>query len=361
MSSTRNINIIECPTGVGATFHGLSRGPAALVSAGITTKLEATGYYTITTHRPFGPIEGTIVNDPACISPQNVKDEVLAVEVNRQIKRQVLKTLPTPQSTVFPGSDSTSPRLDFALFLGGVCSMVPAIISAYIEALPQRKIGIIWFDADADLSLPEETQASSGFPGILAFMAFSQMTMRQGALQSMREFSAPIHKTSDISSHEYVCSSGCENVEGVANAGNTVFFGLNTIHPSVVPREHLTYLIDEHYRIFSSKALSRSIESARSCAKQALDHLKANGCDTIIVHVDVDAIDAREFPLGNVPSLTGLSFEGFIAALDVFIHAQNVVGLTLTEMNPDRDANLVMTTRLVDAVVESFKRVYDVR
>lgn len=226
--------------------------------------------------------------------------------------------------------------------------MMPAIVSGLMEALPTRKIGIIWFDADADLSLPEEIPP--GTSGIVACMAFSQMIMRKGALQSMKEFSAPIQ----IYDERVRAVSG--EVKGVSNPTNTVLFGLNTTHASVVPREHLTYLIDEHYRIFSSKGLSTSVEHARLYAAQALEYLSANGCDTIIVHVDVDAIDAREFPLGNIPNMTGLSFEGFKAALDVFIQDQRVRGLTLTEMNPDRDTGLVMTTRLVDGVVESFRQ-----
>lgn len=331
MSPIEHIAITECPTGVGATFHGLSRGPDALISAGIIDKLQAMGTYTISSSRPFEPIEGSFGAPKDNIE---IKDEALAVDINRKIKRRILTNLAGQDGKV-----SASPPLQ--LILGGVCTMCPAIVSALQETLePRRKIGIIWFDADADLSIPNETPDSTN---IIAFMAFSQMTMREGALQSMKEFSAPK-------------LDGAATIVGVSNPGNTVLFGLNTTHQAVIPRDHLTYLMDNHYRVFSAKAIQQSVKAARSCATQALEYLTANGCDAFVVHVDVDAIDAKEFPLGNVPSFTGTSFEQFMAALDVFITDRRVLGLNLTEMNPDRDTGLVMTRQLVAGVVESFKR-----
>lgn len=361
MSPTEPITAISCSTGVGATFHGLSRGADALISAGILDKLKSLGY-SVASRKPFDPIEGTILtgNNQDVISVNGVKDEDLAVEINRKIKREVLDSLST--STSASESDpETQPPLH--LILGGVCHMVPAVASAFMEALPTRKLGIIWFDADADLGLPEEIP--TGASGIIACMAFSQMTMREGALMSMKEFSAPghshthththSHSHSHSHSHADITEGKGANVTGVSNPTNTILFGLNTTHPSIVPRTHLTYLLDNNYRIFSSHALSRSTTSARLCAQQALDHLTSNGCDTILLHIDVDAIDGREFPLGNIPNLTGLSVEGFMAALEVFVSDQRVRGVTLTEMNPDRDEGLVMTGRLVEGVVGAFE------
>lgn len=330
MTKLNHISLIECPTGIGATFHGLSRGADSLLSAGILTKLDESGY-TVSSTRPFEPIEGTmgVSND----NDTGVRDEGMAVDVNRKIKSQIYENLKSPTGL----SESRSLSLPLQLVLGGVCIMCPAIVSAFVEALPDRKVGVIWFDADADLTVPKETPTTTN---VIGCMAFSQMVMREGAIQSMIEFSARGH----------------DHVVGVSNPQNTVLFGLNTTDQGVIPREHLTYLLDNHYRVFSSTAISHSTDAARTCATQALEHLTVNGCDTIVVHVDVDAIDAKEFPLGNLPRYTGISFEQFMAALDVFVADQRVLGLNLTEMNPDRDTGLTMTRQLVDGVVESFKR-----
>lgn len=274
-----------------------------------------------------------------------MRDEELAIDVNRKIKAQILENLKS--------SSEGSAEVPFQLVLGGVCIMVPAIVSAFREALePQgRKVGVIWFDADADLSLPGDAT------NVLGCIAFSQMVMREGALESMGEFSAPRHKHGHGHVHGHGHGHGEDyTAVGVSNPENTVLFGLNTTREGVIPREHLTYLLDNHYRVFSSSALSRSLLAARTCATQALEYLTSHGCNAIIVHVDVDAIDGGEFPLGNLPNFTGTSFEQFMAALDVFLGEKRVVGLNLTEMNPDRDTGLVMTGRLVDAVVESFRR-----
>ena len=326
MARKERISAIHCPTGVGATFHGLSRGPKALVDAGIIPKLQE--WFNVTSYEALDhPVEGSYPS-PDLVRTNGVRDEELAVEVNQAIKRTVSHAL-TERCADEDGDDAAP----FTLVLGGVCSMVPAVLSAIQQEFPSQKVGIIWFDADADLSVPNE---SPGSTDLLAFMAFSHMALREGSLGSMERFSHP-------------------DGSAVADPTNTVFFGLNTLKDGVVPRTHLTWLLDNHYHVTTASRLAKSTDAARHAATQAIEYLVANGCDKIVVHVDVDAIDGAQFPLGNIPSFTGVGLEQFGGALDVFVAERRVCGLTLTEMNPDRDTGGVMTAVLVERAVKSFE------
>ena len=69
------------------------------------------------------------------------------------------------------------------------------------------------------------------------------------------------------------------------------------------------------------------------------------------MHLDVDSIDPRLFPLANVPNFTGVTFEQMIRALNVFLSSEKVGALTVAEVNPDHDPGLAMTTRLTGELV----------
>lgn len=135
--------------------------------------------------------------------------------------------------------------------------------------------------------------------------------------------------------------------EGVVDAGNVVLFGLNVGNHSNA-RSQLGCLFDEGYRVFTSAAVA---EDPVGRAELALKWLEGR-VDHILVHLDVDAIDASLFPLANAPQRTGAGFKEVMRAVRVFLGNEKVIGLTVAEVNPDHDPGLEMTSRLVDKVVD---------
>ena len=89
-------------------------------------------------------------------------------------------------------------------------------------------------------------------------------------------------------------------------------------------------------------------------AEEALEWLQ-DRVDHILVHLDVDVIDASLFPLANVPNRTGVDFDKIMQAVNVFISSEKACGLVIAEVNPDHDPGLKMTNRLVDEVVKILK------
>ncbi|KAK9769345.1 hypothetical protein SCAR479_13978 [Seiridium cardinale] len=101
------------------------------------------------------------------------------------------------------------------------------------------------------------------------------------------------------------------------------------------------------------RSMGHSSSVARQPEQQEKEALRILGenVDVILVHLDVDSIDAVMSPLANVPNYTGVDFSQSMWALKVILASEKVGGLTIAEVNPDHDPGLDMITRLTDHVV----------
>lgn len=206
--------------------------------------------------------------------------------------------------------------------------MVAGITTAFWEnaALqnPPRRTGLIYIDADTDLTSPTSPDSS----GIFAGNNMTHLVRFPGALHSMQPFTRP--------SGERVC-----------DASNTVLFGINMSLPRN-NREHFACLFENDYKIIGSASSAHAPEER---ARVALKYFEER-VDTILAHFDVDSVDPSMFPLANVPNFTAVTFEQMIRALRVFVGSRQVGGLTIAEVNPDYDPGLEMVERLTNQVVE---------
>jgi arginase family enzyme len=312
----RNIQIINIPSDIGSIYAGKSRAPAAFKSKGLQSKLERLGSVVKECETVPSGSAGWKKSDR---SPNGARNEVTTVDACKEVKKTINNQL------------RESP--DFQLIVGGECLYCPAILSAYSQFYfanteSEKRIGLVYMDADCDLYTPGDTNAS----GNIAGMTLTHMTLRDGALDSMKEF----------------C---CPHGSGVVDNDNIVLFGLNTTSEAN-KREHLGYLFDNNFRVVTSSAVQKApVERAQ----EALCWLEER-VDYIIVHLDVDVIDPGEFPLCNVPNWTGLGFEECMAALKVFLKSEKAVALSVAEVNPDHDPGLEMTGALVDEIIDGLSK-----
>jgi arginase len=205
--------------------------------------------------------------------------------------------------------------------------MLPAILSASwqhscAQNSPQR-VGLLYIDADTDLSSPSDVGTTGNFAG----MNMTHLVQSPGSLESMKQFSQP-------------------NGDSVCTASNMVLFGTNKSLPANT-REHFAYLFDNNYKVVTSSSIVKESEER---AKEALHYLE-DRVDIIVVHLDVDAIDPQTFPLANVPNFTGVAVEQMIRALSVFMDSEKVGALTIVGVNLDHDPGLKMVERLASEVV----------
>jgi arginase len=93
-------------------------------------------------------------------------------------------------------------------------------------------------------------------------------------------------------------------------------------------------------------------KSATAAAKDALAHLHADSRE-YVVHLDTDIISNREFPPVNVPAEGGMPLASVRDALTEALRSTYLVGLTITQYNPDKDPDSSGAKKLVDLLVES--------
>ncbi|KAF2152143.1 Arginase/deacetylase [Myriangium duriaei CBS 260.36] len=308
------VNIVNVSSDIGSIYAGKSKAPAAFKSAGLQDKLRAIGYQ-VEEQDAFQQSPAEWVSSTR--EPNGARNEARTVEACHQVSKTIASAL--------DGAD----RLPFQLILAGECLYCPAIMSAYWHHLSStsKRVGIIYVDADCDLHTPTEPGSS----GTIAGMTLTHLTLdfARGALESMSALSRP-------------------DGTGVVDKDNIVLFGLNT-DSEANKRDHLGYLFDNEFRVFTSRSVQRDPIGR---AKAALSWLEER-VDHIIVHLDVDVIDPGQFPLCNVPNWTGLGFEETMAAVKIFLKSDKAVALSVAEVNPDHDPRLKMTESLVDKIVDA--------
>lgn len=288
---------------------GKSKAPQAFRSAGLVSKLHSVGLDVEEHHALSRPAQYSISD--------LTTGSIRAHDLNISVCTSVYDTL----TTNLIHNTATAPP--FQLLLGGECSTTPAILSALSHHSPHTRIGLLYIDADLDLTSPTDADSMGYFAG----MTTTHLLRLPGMLNAMARFSS--------------ADGGA-----VCDETNMVFFGTNLSHPGN-KNEHVTFLADRGFEVVSSADVVRDAEGA---AYRALASL-TNSVDVILVHLDVDAIDPRKFPLANVPNFTGVEFEQMMSALGTFMECEKVCGLVIAEVNPDHDPGLGLVERLMERVV----------
>lgn len=307
--ASKTITVVNVPSDIGSLYAGKSRAPAAIQSTGLQKKLESVGYQVKELSAFSGSSASWISSNR---EPNGARNETGTVEACKNVSNTISEGL--------KGQD----RPDFQLILAGECLYCPAILSAYWKHLDgtSKRVGMIYMDADCDLFTPKEGS------GNIAGMTLTHLTLRDGALDSMKPLSRP-------------------DGTGVIDSSNMVLYGLN-INAEVNQRNHLGYLFDNNFRVVTAQSVQRSpAETAQAALRWMEEQV-----DYIVVHLDVDVIDPGTFPLCNVPNWTGLGFEETMTALKIFLKSEKTVALSLAEVNPDHDPGLKMTETLVNEIVD---------
>jgi len=260
--------------------------------------------------------------NPQLESPTELETKQIQSKPAKKVQQTVAAALANKKE------DDEGRLSTFQLILAGECLYCPAIMSAYWQHVNEsnKRIGIIYMDADCDLYTPKEASST----GNIAGMTLTHLTLREGALDSMTTF----------------CRPGSANT-GVVDNSNIILFGLNIDSPAN-KRAHLGYLFDNGFHVVTSTAIQ---EAPMQRAKAALEWMEVR-VDYILIHLDVDVIDPGLFPLGNVPNWTNLGFGEAMGAVKLFLKSKQVVGLSIAEVNVDHDPGLNMTRQLVDEIVE---------
>jgi arginase len=185
--------------------------------------------------------------------------------------------------------------------IGGDCTVGVGTVSGHARA--GGRLGLIYFDAHADLNLPD------GVPeGALDWMGVAHMLGESGAAPELARAGprAPLLDPEQI-----------------------VLFGWDPGQATEFERQAI------RRRAISVLATEDVAAGPEAAARRALELIESR-CDRLLVHFDVDVIDFTDVPLSeNWGRNQGLAYDDALRALRHLLATPLLAGLTVTELNPD--------------------------
>lgn len=205
----------------------------------------------------------------------------------------------------------------FPLVLAGDHSSAGGTIAGIKMANPDKRLGVIWIDAHADLHSPY-TSPSGNMHGM--------------PLATALGVNNDEHKVNDVSEEVAATWNEIKNIGGIQPkimAEDLVFIGVrDTEEP-------------EDYFISNNDIKNVSVEQVRrngveTISEEVLDHLK--NCDLIYVSFDVDSLDCDLVSYGTgTPVPNGLTEQEAGGLINHFLIDKRVCSFEIVEINPCLD------------------------
>jgi arginase len=276
---SRPVGVIGVPTSAGAFAPGQEQAPQALREAGLVEALRS----------------GLEVRDHG-------DREIWRWRPDRENRRaQNLATVvEIVQDTTRRVSDSIAEG-EVTLVLGGDCTVGIGTVAAHVST--GERVGLVYFDAHADLNVPESVHE-----GALDWMGMAHMLGEQGAVSEL-------------------VNAGVR--APLLDADQVLLFGWDPEQSTAFEREVI------ERRGISVLAVDEVAAEPDAAAARARELMESR-CDRLLVHYDVDVIDFTDTPLSeNWGRNQGLAYETAMRALDVLLESPRLAALTVTELNPD--------------------------
>lgn len=190
---------------------------------------------------------------------------------------------------------------EVTLVLGGDCTVGVGTVAGHMSA--GERVGVVYFDAHADLNVPESVRE-----GALDWMGMAHMLGEQGAVSELRD----VGPRTPLLEPEQVLLFGWDAEQATA------------FEREVIERRRIS--------VVSAEQVADDPVAAADQARVLIE----GRCDRLLVHFDVDVIDFTDVPLSeNWGRNVGIDYEDAIASLGVLLASERLVGLTITELNPD--------------------------
>jgi arginase len=290
----KKIALIGAPSSAAAFLTGSEKAPAALRAAGLVERLQSAGYE-VSDHGDCAP--RYFADDDEHKRARNLQ-EIVAGLNDLKVRAEL---------AVKSGA--------LALVLGGDCAQTIGLLAGVRRYY--KHVNLLWFDRDADLNTPASTP-SGRIDGMVVAHAIGR-----GAPELVRFFGE----------------------SALVREPDVTLFGLERLDP---PEQE-----------FLSKSPMRHIDAAdiqskggSAAAQNGLAYVHADAHE-FVLHLDMDVIAVDEFPAVNVPGSGGLPLAEVRAALSEFAKHKNLLGMTVSQYNPDKDPDGSGAKKLVNLLVEA--------
>ena len=281
----RRVSIIGAPCGYGASVAGVDLGPAAMRVAGLRQRVAGLGYEV----RDMGDLR---IESPSEPPPQGEKLRYLR-EITAACER-----LASDVKTALGGGE-------LPIVLGGDHSIAIGSVSGVTSFYASRgeTVGLIWFDAHADMNTPE-TSPSGNIHGMpLAVL------LGQGAPEL----------------------TGIEGFSPKLDPRLCAHIGARDVDPG--ERELIRQL---GIRFFTMREIDERGMSA--CVDEAI-HIAAKATAGYHVTLDVDALDPGDAPGSGTVVRGGLTYREAHLAMEKIAEAGGALALEVVEINTALDIN----------------------
>jgi arginase len=268
------------PTSAGAFAPGQEQAPGALRESGLLDALASRGVEV----RDHGDRDVWRWRpDRASPRAQNV---AAVIEIVGDTARRVGDSIRAGETT---------------LVLGGDCTVGLGTVTGHVDA--GERVGVVYFDAHADLNVPESVRE-----GALDWMGVAHMLGEPGAVPDLRDIGPR---------------------KPLLDAEQVVLFGWDPEQATAFERE----AIERHgIAVVSAAQVAADPVVAADNASKLIEVR----CDRLLVHFDVDVIDFTDVSLSeNWGRNVGLAYGDAITALERLLASELLAGLTITELNPD--------------------------
>jgi arginase len=288
----KKIALIGAPTSAASLTAGHERAPAALRAAGLIERLQSAGF------------EVTDLGD--CVTQISKPDE-------EHPRARNIPALVAALNDLRPRIEIAVKSGAFPLIIGGDCSIALAAVAAARRYF--RRVGLIYFDRDADMNVPATTPT-----GCVDGMVISHMAGR-GAPELVRIWGEPpLVREPDI-----------------------ILFGVDRMD---APKEQA--LARSPIRVY--RASDARNKGTAAIAEDAANHLHSGGYE-FILHFDVDTISSNDFPAATYAGPGGLSLSDVQQALTIFASRKNIAALEISTYNPALDPDGASGRKLIDLLI----------
>jgi arginase len=277
---SRPLGLIGVPTSAGAFAPGQEQAPRALRDAGLVESLHQSGVL-VRDHEDRQAWRWRPDRDNR--RAQNLNK---VVEIVRDTARRVAEAVSAGEAT---------------LVLGGDCTIGIGTVAGHLET--GDRVGLVYFDAHADLNVP-----SSVREGAMDWMGLAHMLGEEEAVPELVNVGT---RTPLLHADQVILFAwGCEQATPFERA--------------VIDRRDISVIpVDE-------------VASAPERAARRARGLIEDRCDRLLVHFDVDVIDFTDVPLSeNWGRNEGLAYDHAMRALQTLLASPRLAGMTITELNPD--------------------------
>ncbi|MCC7303451.1 MAG: arginase [Bacteroidia bacterium] len=312
----KSIRLIEVKSEIGAGTRGSSMGPDAVKIAALDF-----GSSFFRKNRPVEvPHENRLLLEP--VVHDYAKRIKGVYSVCDKVARELTKTLKDPKF--------------FPIVLGGDHSTAIGTVAGIKCAFPDKRIGVIWIDAHADLHSPYTTPSGNMHGMTLA------------ALLAEDNMELAVNKPDEDTIEFWNNLKKLGGIEPKINYSDLVYIGLRDFEmqeDAIIKRNKV--------RVFNVTEIRR--KAVERVAIDSLNYL--DQCDLIYISFDVDSIDSGISKGTGTPAPNGITEKEAGNLIYYLLRSRKVMCLEVVEINPTLDKENLMAENAFEILLKASNQI----